>query len=350
MPGCLGGMTVRVVYYVNQFFGGIGGEEQADAALQVRPGAVGPAQALKRVAGANIEVVATVVAGDNWVNGELGPRIDAVANTIAAYSPDVVLAGPAFGAGRYGVAVGALAAELGRRGQVVVGAMDRNNPAVVIYRRQAYLIDSGTSPKSMTDIVAKMWKLAQALFQGSDVGDAQTFGYIARGYRVPVRHEKSGAERAVDLLMKKLAGQPFVSEIPLREAESFVQSPALTDLGHATIVLVTDGGIVPCGNPDHIEGSMATKIMRYSLAMAECLDVNHGGYDVRFARENPYRVLPLDSLFRLKDQGFIGQVHPFWFTTAGNATPGDRAKQFAQVVISELKTIAGPVGVLLTST
>lgn len=340
---------MRVVYYVNQFFGGIGSEDRADAPLQVRPGAIGPAQAL-RVVEPRTEVVATVIAGDNWVNTDLGPRIDTITNTILSYAPDVVLAGPAFGAGRYGVAVGALVSELGRHGVVAVGAMDRNNPAVSIYRREAYLIDSGTSPKRMGDSVAAMWKLARALAQGEDIGDAETWGYIGRGYRVSVRHDQPGAVRVVNMLLRKLAGEPFASEIPWRESETFLQSPPLKDLRQATIVLVTDGGIVPCGNPDHIEGSMATKIVRYPLSVATCLDVNHGGYDVRFARENPYRVLPLDSLLRLQEAEMIGQVYPFWFTTAGNATPVERAKMFAQSVVDELNQIPGSVGVLLTST
>ena len=34
--------ALRVIHYVNQFFGGIGGEDKADAAPSHRPGPVGP--------------------------------------------------------------------------------------------------------------------------------------------------------------------------------------------------------------------------------------------------------------------------------------------------------------------
>ena len=37
---------MRVVHYLNQFFGGIGAEEQAGMGLEVRDGAVGPGRAL----------------------------------------------------------------------------------------------------------------------------------------------------------------------------------------------------------------------------------------------------------------------------------------------------------------
>ena len=33
---------MKVVHYLNQFFAGIGGEEQADSPPEVRPGALGP--------------------------------------------------------------------------------------------------------------------------------------------------------------------------------------------------------------------------------------------------------------------------------------------------------------------
>jgi len=35
---------MRVVHYLNQFFGGLGGEEMAGTALESRDGAVGPAR------------------------------------------------------------------------------------------------------------------------------------------------------------------------------------------------------------------------------------------------------------------------------------------------------------------
>ena len=33
---------MRVVHYLNQFFGGLGGEEKAGAPLEARDGAIGP--------------------------------------------------------------------------------------------------------------------------------------------------------------------------------------------------------------------------------------------------------------------------------------------------------------------
>ena len=51
---------IRVVHYLNQFFGGIGGEEHANSPVEVREGAVGPGRALQQFLGTNATVVATI--------------------------------------------------------------------------------------------------------------------------------------------------------------------------------------------------------------------------------------------------------------------------------------------------
>ena len=43
--------ALRVVHFVNQFFGGIGGEQAANVALEVREGPVGPGRLLQELLG-----------------------------------------------------------------------------------------------------------------------------------------------------------------------------------------------------------------------------------------------------------------------------------------------------------
>ena len=56
-------MSKRIVHYINQFFAGIGGEEKADIAPEVREGIVGPGLAFKTALGEGYEIVATVICG-----------------------------------------------------------------------------------------------------------------------------------------------------------------------------------------------------------------------------------------------------------------------------------------------
>ena len=57
---------MKIVYYVNQFFGGIGAEEHAGAPLEFRDGALGPAKLFEQLMGDGAAVTLTIVCGDNY--------------------------------------------------------------------------------------------------------------------------------------------------------------------------------------------------------------------------------------------------------------------------------------------
>src|SRR3972149_2219318 len=99
---------LRVIHYLNQFFGGIGGEDKADARPAGKTGPGGPGGRLQKRLGDNAEVVATVICGDSYINEHTDEALAEVLKLIAAQRPDVVVAGPAVAAGRYGVACGAV--------------------------------------------------------------------------------------------------------------------------------------------------------------------------------------------------------------------------------------------------
>src|SRR5207244_12418014 len=94
----------------------------------------------------------------------------------------------------------------------------------------------------------------------------------------------SAADRAAAMLLGKLAGRPFASEVP-RPAFPAVPAPRLVKtLEGTTIALVTDGGLVPRGNPDGIEALNATRHGAYSIEgkaglEAAQYDHPHPGYD-----------------------------------------------------------------------
>src|SRR6516162_6149132 len=66
---------VRIVHYLNQFFSGLGGEEQAGYPITVQPGAMGPGTALQNLL-QNAEIVATIICGDKWYH-EHEPKFEA---------------------------------------------------------------------------------------------------------------------------------------------------------------------------------------------------------------------------------------------------------------------------------
>ena len=93
----------RVVHYLNQFFGGIGGEDKAHVPLEVREGPVGPGRLLQQLLGERGSVVATLVCGDDHAAEREDAAGAAVREALGRVAPDLVLAGPAFDSGRYGL-------------------------------------------------------------------------------------------------------------------------------------------------------------------------------------------------------------------------------------------------------
>src|SRR5262249_41811829 len=62
------------------------------------------------------------------------------------YTPHLLIAGPAFESGRYGVACGAICkAAQERLGIYAVAGMDQENAGAALYCKNAYIINSGDS-------------------------------------------------------------------------------------------------------------------------------------------------------------------------------------------------------------
>ena len=92
----------KIVYYVNQFYGQIGGEEAADQTPIVKEGSVGPAVAMQEALKDIGEVVATIVCGDNYFADHQDEALEEILKVVEEKTPDLFIAGPGFNAGRYG--------------------------------------------------------------------------------------------------------------------------------------------------------------------------------------------------------------------------------------------------------
>src|SRR6185295_884012 len=143
---------LRVVCYLNQFFGQLGGEDKAGLGPRVVEGAVGPARAVQQALGDAGTVVATVICGDNYVAEQTERAVAELLELVAAQRPALVVAGPAFLAGRYGVACGALCAAVqATLGVPAVTGMHAENPGVDLYRRRVHILETGAEATRMLE-------------------------------------------------------------------------------------------------------------------------------------------------------------------------------------------------------
>ncbi len=97
---------VKIIHYINQFFGGIGGEDKADARPTHRAGSVGPGVVLAKHLGADGTIVGTLICGDNFFVEHQEEALAELLQMAEGYGADVLVAGPAFSSGRYGTACG----------------------------------------------------------------------------------------------------------------------------------------------------------------------------------------------------------------------------------------------------
>jgi betaine reductase len=345
----------RVVHYLNQFFGGIGGEEHAYAPLQVNEGAVGAARALQAALGAAGAVVATIVAGDNAFTEEPEPCKARVRDALDRYRPDVVIAGPAFDAGRYGLACAEVCRVAQAQKVPAVTGMHPDNAGILTYRRELVAVPTGSDSSEMGPALARMVGLALKLAQGKELGPASVDGYLPRGIRRSATRDKPGYERAVEMLGARLAGRAYTSEMLITSYDTVSPAPPVKDLHEAVIALVGSGGLVPRGNRDRLVGARAEQFFRYSIDGMSALTVEawesvHGGFStVILNNKNPNYAMPLSIVRGLEREGVIKGVYPFFFSTTGNGTAVGSAKRMGAEIARELG--ANRVdGVLLVAT
>jgi len=346
---------LKVVHFLNQFFGGIGGEEKASEAPQVRDGSVGPGKAVQDTLKERGEVVATIICGDNYFAEKTEEAVDQVLQMMTTYRPDVVIAGPAFNAGRYGVACGEVCkAAQHKLGIPAVTGMYEENPGVELYKKDVYIVKTGDSAKGMAEAASQMVNIALKLVAGEKIGKPAKERYFPRGIIRNERTDKNAAERAISMVLAKIKGEPVEPEMETPKFVKIKPPPAIKDMVSAKIALVTDGGLVPKGNPDNMESHKSTRFATYNIKGLNSLsskdfEANHIGYDTDYIDQDPHRLVPLDVMRDLEKEGVIGKLHDKVYATAGVATSLDNSRRIGQGIAEQLKA-GGVDGVILTST
>ena len=328
----------KIVHYLNQFFGGIGGEDKAGVQPEVREEKIGPGIAILQALGEDYEIAATVICGDNYFGENLDAATDTIIEMVKKYEPDVFVAGPAFNAGRYGVACGTICKAVEERlGIPVLTGMYEENPGADMFKKDVITVRTGNSAATLRKSLPYIVNLIKKMAAKEEILGPSTEGYLERGIRFNYFDEKRGAARGMDMLIKKMKGEPFETDLPMPKFDRVSPAEAITDMKHAKIAVVTSGGVVPQGNPDHIESSNATKYGVYSIEgmdsmLPEKFTTIHGGYDRQFVMKNPNLVVPLDVLREMEKDGEFGELVNYFCTTTGTGTATSSAAGFGDSI------------------
>ena len=134
----------------------------------------------------------------------------------------------------------------------------------------------------------------------------------------------------------------------------FLPAPPVASLSEATVALITEGGLVPKGNPDCLESAQATRFLKYSLAgmgdlSGDLFESVDRGWDTTQVNADPDRLLPFDVMCDLEASRTIGKVHRHFYTTTGVATTVETARKMGREIAADLIS-EGVSGAILTAT
>ncbi len=194
----------------------------------------------------------------------------------------------------------------------------------------------------MRDVMERIVAMSGKLLRGEEIGLPEEDGYLPRGLLHDAFVDETAAERLVSMLFAKVNDQPFKSEFEGALFPPVTAPPPVLDLSKARVAIVTDGGVVPKGNPDAIVGYAATNWGSYDIAglddlLGENYEVSHGGYDKRFVELDPDRMVPVDAMRLLEQAGVIGKLHDQFISTSGLANPIGNSRRLGREIAEKLK-------------
>ena len=334
---------LRVVHYLNAFYGGVGGEAAAETPIQMQEGALGPGRLLAQQLAGQGEVVSTFICGDGYFTAHEDKVAAWVEEHLKQVRPDVLIAGPAFRSGRYGLACGRVCLVAEQLGIPAITGMHIENPGSDLYRGEhLYIIATEASAVGMPQAIARMVSLGLKRGRGEPLGSALEEGFLPRAVRRTVITGRSAAERAVDMVLSKVRHQPFVSELTIETFESIPAPLPLCDASTTRFALVTEAGLVAKGNPHRLPSAGAMHWASYSISGMDRLvsgawDAVHGGYDNTAALQDPNRVVPLDALRELEHSGQIGELLDTLYVTVGNLGSLNAMRRIGAEIAVELQ-------------
>jgi glycine reductase len=288
------------------------------------------------------EIVSTLIAGDNWASENPDEAQQQMRDAIVTARADVVVAGPAFNAGRYGLICGMVCEIADGLGIPSVTSMFEENPGVLAHGATAIIVPSVEDVQGMEDALGSMARLAAKLGSGVEPDSAAADGYLPRGIRKEGDRGASAASRAGEMLVARMAGAEWNTELRIEMPDVATPALPISDLSKSSIALLTAGGLVPKGNPQGQVRGGSTTWWKYSIDGLRTLEPSqwesiHRGFYLGTTNEDPNYVLPLDVMREIEDAGLVNDVHGEVLSVSGVGTHVTDSKRIGAEMAQYLK-------------
>ena len=104
-------------------------------------------------------------------------------------------------------------------GIAAVTGMHEDNPGVDLFRKRVRIVRSGRTGRSMEDDLTRLATVGLKLANGTPLGPAREEGYFATGIVQNTLTRSRAVDRAVSMLLRKVSGEPFQTEMSIPRYE-----------------------------------------------------------------------------------------------------------------------------------
>lgn len=230
------------------------------------------------------------------------------------------------------------------------------------YHKIAYIVKTNENSATMKNRVAEMVKLAKYLTDDHSneytpllnlehIPDPDEYNYFRREVLAGAFIDKTVAERSVEKLLAKVKGEPFETEVVPERLEIVPCPPAIKDMSKCTICLVSDGGLVPDGNPDRMATRSNLIWNSYNLEdLFKSYTVVHAGYFNDYILQDPNRLLPVDALKEEIAEGKLGGIDELTYAMPACTTVSKKCEENGAIIAQDILAKGKADAVILTST
>ena len=125
-------------------------KEKADVEPEVMKELPPVSSQLQAKLGDDFEIVATIMCGDSYFNENIDEASEEILEMVKSVDPQLFIAGPAFNAGRYGVACGTITSVIQEKLNIAaVTGMYIENPGADMYKKELYIVETANSAAGM---------------------------------------------------------------------------------------------------------------------------------------------------------------------------------------------------------
>lgn len=165
--------------------------------------------------------------------------------------------------------------------------------------------------------------------------------------------DKTGAGRAIDMILARIAGEPWESEVLFSEYPPLTAAPAVKDVSKAKIALIGVGGLWRKGTakfpPVRCDRFAAYNIKGVSTLRSAEWGILHFGYQKDWILADPHRLMALPELRQLEREGRIGKINDTMYCFSGLGNRWGDMKKIGQGILTQLQA-EGVDGVIMVST